>query len=103
MQLLMEQVLLSKQNRFGRSSEKIEDTSQICLCEVDGTILFFNEADVVCDLNAAEPDDLELKLPKQLKRKRKKEADFSGVPVRWIDHYLSKEELEAEFCVRGWK
>ena len=103
MQLLMEQVILGKQNRFGRSSEKLEDTSQICFREVNGTIVFFNEAEAVCDLNAAEPEDLELKSPKQPKRKGKKEADLSGLPVRRIDHYLSAEELEAEFGVRGWK
>lgn len=103
MQLLMEQVILGKQNRFGRSSEKMEDTSQICFREVDGTIVFFNEAEAVCDLNAAEPEDLELKPTKQAKRKGKKEADLSGLPVRRIDHYLSEEELEAEFGVRGWK
>ncbi|MDO4446385.1 MAG: IS66 family transposase [Bacillota bacterium] len=103
MQLLMEQVLLGKQNRFGRSSEKMEDTSQICFREVDGTIVFFNEAEAVCDLNAAEPEDLELKPSKQAKRKGKKEADLSGLPVRRIDHYLSEEELEAEFGVNGWK
>ena len=103
MQLLMEQVILGKQNRFGRSSEKMEGTSQICFREVDGTIIFFNEAEAVCDLNAAEPDALELKSPKQPKRKGKKEADLSGLPVRRIDHYLSEEELEAEFGVRGWK
>lgn len=103
MQLLMEQVILGKQNRFGRSSEKMEDTSQICFREVNGTIVFFNEAEAVCDLNAAEPEDLELKSPKQPKRKGKKEADLSGLPVRRIDHYLSVEELEAEFGVRGWK
>lgn len=103
MQLLMEQVILGKQNRFGRSSEKMEDTSQICFREVNGTIVFFNEAKAVCDLNAAEPEDLELKSPKQPKRKGKKEADLSGLPVRRIDHYLSAEELEAEFGVRGWK
>ena len=103
MQLLMEQVILGKQNRFGRSSEKMEDTSQICFREVDGTIVFFNEAEAVCDLNAAEPEDLELKSPKQPKRKGKKEADLSGFPFRRIDHYLSEEELEAEFGVKGWK
>ena len=103
MQLLMEQVILGKQNRFGRSSEKMEDTSQICFREVNGTIVFFNEAEAVCDLNAAEPEDLELKSPKQPKRKGKKEADLSGLPVRRIDHDLSAEELEAEFGVRGWK
>ena len=103
MQLLMEQVILGKQKRFGRSSEKMEDTSQICFREVNGTIVFFNEAEAVCDLNAAEPEDLELKSPKQPKRKGKKEADLSGLPVRRIDHYLSEEELEAEFGVKGWK
>ena len=103
MQLLMEQVILGKQNRFDRSSEKMEDTSQICFREADGTIVFFNEAEAVCDLNAAEPEDLELKSPKQPKRKGKKEADLSGLPFRRIDHYLSEEELEAEFGVKGWK
>ena len=103
MQLLMEQVILGKQSRFGRSSEKMEDTSQICFCEADGTIVFFNEAEAVCDLNEAEPDALELKSPKQPKRKGKKEADLSGLAVRRIDHYLSEEELEAEFVAKGWK
>ena len=103
MQFLMEQVILGKQNRFGRSSEKMEDTSQICFREVDGTIVFFNEAEAVCDLNAAEPEDLELKSPKQPKRKGKKESDLSGLTVRRIDHYLSEEELEIEFGVNGWK
>lgn len=103
MQLLMEQVILGKQNRFGRSSEKMEDTSQICFQEVDGTIVFFNEAEVVYDLNEKEPDGLELKSPKQPKRKGKKESDLSGLTVRRIDHYLSEEELEIEFGVNGWK
>mgnify|MGYP003212261453 FL=1 len=103
MQLLMEQVILGKQNRFGRSSEKMEDANQICFREVDGTIVFFNEAEAVCDLNEAEPDDLEPKSSKQLKRKGKKESDLSGLTVRRIDHYLSEEELEIEFGVHGWK
>lgn len=103
MQLLMEQVILGKQSRFGRYSEKMEDTSQICFCEADGTIVFFNEAEAVCDLNEAEPDALELKSPKQPKRKGKKEADLSGLAVRRIDHYLSEEKLEAEFGAKGWK
>ena len=103
MQLLIEQVILGKQNRFGRSSEKMEDTSQICFQEVDGTIVFFNEAEAVYDLNEKEPDELELKSPKQPKRKGKKESDLSGLTVRRIDHYLSEEELEIEFGVNGWK
>ena len=36
MQLMMEQLILAKKNRFGRSSEKMEDPDQICFKEVDG-------------------------------------------------------------------
>ena len=49
------------------------------------------------------PEDLELKPSKQAKRRGKKEADLSGLPVRRIDYYLSEEELEAEFGAKGWK
>lgn len=103
MQLLMEQVILGKQERFGRSSEKMEDTNQISFREVDGSIVFFNEAEAVCDLSVSEPEDLELRSPKQPKRKGKKEADISGLPIRRIDHYLSETELEEEFGEKGWK
>ena len=50
MQLMLEQLVLSKQERFGRSSEKMDDHTQICFMEVDGEIVFFNEAEAVCDL-----------------------------------------------------
>lgn len=72
MQLLMEQVILGKQNRFGGSSEKMEDTGQIRFREVDGSIVFFNEAEAVSDLSVSEPEDLELRSPRQPKRKGKK-------------------------------
>lgn len=50
MQLMMEQMVLFQKNRFGRSSEKMADSEQIRFMEVDGTIVFFNEAEAVCDL-----------------------------------------------------
>lgn len=102
MQQMMEQLILSNKNRFGRSSEKMEDTNQICFMEVDGTIVFFNEAEAVCDLNAPEPDDLERKTIRK-KQSGKREADISGLPRQRIDHYLSEEELTAEFGEKGWK
>ena len=37
MQLMLEQLVLSKKNRFGRSTEKMEDTSQIRFMEVTKT------------------------------------------------------------------
>lgn len=52
MQLMMEQLVLAKRNRFGRSSEKMEDAGQISFMEVDGTIIFFNEAEAVYDPDA---------------------------------------------------
>ena len=103
MQLMLEQLVLSKQERFGRSSEKMDDHTQICFMEVDGEIVFFNEAEAVCDLSAPEPEDLELRVPKKKKQAGKKAADLSGLPVRRIDHYMSVEELTAEFGENGWK
>ena len=103
MQRMMEQIVLSNRKQFGRSSEKMEDTAQICFMEVDGNIVFFNEAEAVCDLEAAEPDDLELKPARKKKQPGKKAADLSNLKVNRIDHYLSQEELEAEFGVDGWK
>lgn len=103
MQLMMEQMVLFQKNRFGRSSEKMADSEQIRFMEVDGTIVFFNEAEAVCDLDAPEPDDLELKAPKKKKQPGKKAADIAGLTVKRIDHYLKEEELTSEFGENGWK
>lgn len=97
MQLMMEQLILSKKERFGRSSEKMEDFSQISFMEVDGNIVFFNEAEAVSDLDAPEPDDLEADSnKKQTKTKGKKagnsclmpypESTISSLPrLKWMN------------------
>ena len=103
MQLMMEQLILSKKNRFGRSSEKLEDPNQIRYMEVNGTIVFFNEAEAVCDLEAPEPEELELKKVRPKKQAGKRTADLSDLPVQRVDHYLTEEELTAEFGKNGWK
>ena len=102
MQTLMEQLVLSKKARFGQSSEQMEDAAQISFMEVNGTIVFFNEAEAVCDLSADEPEDLEPK-PRGKKTSGKKEADMSGLPVNRINHYMTENELIAEFGENGWK
>ena len=79
------------------------DTSQICFMEVDGTIVFFNEAEAVSDLDAEEPDTLENKPARKAKAVGKKEADIKDLPVNIINHYLTDEELVAEFGKNGWK
>ena len=103
MEVLIEQITLANKNRFGRSSEKMMDTSQICFMEVDGTIVFFNEAEAVSDLDAEEPDTLENKPTRKPKAVGKKEADIKDFPVNIINHYLTDEELVAEFGENGWK
>ena len=103
MQLMMEQIVLSNKKQFGRSSEKMSDTAQICFMEVDGKIVFFNEAEAVCDLDAPEPEDLELRPEKKKKQSGKKAADIAGLPVNRIDHYLTADQLTAEFGENGWK
>ena len=103
MEVLIEQITLANKNRFGRSSEKTMDTSQICFMEVDGTIVFFNEAEAISDLDAEEPDTLENKPARKPKTVGKKEADIKDLPVNIINHYLTDEELVAEFGENGWK
>ena len=102
MQTLMEQLVLSKKAHFGQSSEKMEDAAPISFMEVNGTIVFFNEAEAVCDLSADEPEDLEPK-PRGKKTSGKKDADMSGLPVNRINHYMTENELIAEFGENGWK
>ena len=103
MQVLMEQMVLANKNRFGRSSEKMEIENQICFKEVDGNIVFFNEAEAVCNLDAEEPEDLEIKPARKPKTIGKKADDMEGLPVNIVNHYLSEEELIAEFGENGWK
>ena len=103
MQLVLEQLTLANKKRFGTSSEKMEIENQICFYEKDGTICFFNESEAVCDFSAEEPDDLEAKPVKKKKRSGKKEEDISGLPVNVINHYMTEDELTAEFGENGWK
>lgn len=103
MQVLMEQMVLANKNRFGRASEKLEIENQICFKEVDGNIVFFNEAEAVCNLDAEETEDLEIRPARKPKTVGKKADDMAGLPVNIINHYLSEEELIAEFGKNGWK
>lgn len=103
MQLMLEQLVLAKKDRFGRSSEKMEDAVQIRFMEVDGNIVFFNEAEAVCDLDAPEPEDPAADKKRGRKQSGKKEEDLSSLKVNIIGHYLSDEELIREFGEKGWK
>jgi transposase len=103
MQQMMEQLVLANHHRFGRSSEKMTDVDQIKFMEVDGKIVFFNEAEAVSDLDAPEPDDLEVNPKRGKKQKGKKDKDLSNLPTIIIEHYMTQEELVNEFGENGWK
>ena len=72
LQLVLEQLADQKRRRFGRSSEKHETEGQIAFMEVDGTIVFFNEAEAV---TAESADDSLEEVPRQ---RPKKEAWETG-------------------------
>ena len=100
LQLLLEQVAVLKNNRFGKKSEKLGIENQISFMEVDGDIVFFNEAEAV---NALVPEDEEKPTkPKNAKTKGKRTADIKDLPVIPVDHRMTESELITEFGEDGW-
>lgn len=100
LQLLLEQVAVLNHNRFGRKTEKLETENQIAFMEVDGNIVFFNEAEAVASMT--EYEEKEPVRTKAGKVKGKRTADISGLPVIRIDHKMTEEELAGEFGENGW-
>ena len=90
MEVLIEQITLANKNRFGRSSEKMEVSNQICFMEVDGGIVFFNEAEAVSDLDAEEPETLEPKPALKPKTAGKKAADIEGLPINIVPNHFGR-------------
>ena len=100
LQLLLEQAAVLKNNRFGKKSEKLGIENQISFMEVDGDIVFFNEAEAV---NALVPEDEEKPTkPKNAKTKGKRTADIKDLPVIPVDHRMTESELITEFGEDGW-
>jgi transposase len=90
--LLIEATKIAKQQKFGRSSEKMEWEGQMELC--------FNEAEVtIAEKYVVEPEFEEV-CPKPYKRKKakgKRDEDLKNIPVNVIEHTLSEDELRAVF------
>ena len=96
LQLLLEQVAVLNQKRFGRSSEKLEaDNNQMAFIEVDGKIVFFNEAEAVAAIT--EYDEDEPIKPRPKKAKGKRASLIQDLPVVPVHHMMTDEELIAEF------
>lgn len=103
LQLVLEQMADLKRHRFGRSSEKHETEDQISFMEVDGEIVFFNEAEAVAaeENTQEEPESVSRRKPK--KKQGKREEDLGGLPVVVVEHFMTDEELEDKFGKDGWK
>ena len=92
-ELIMEQISVLRQQRFGRHSEKMD--------VIDGQIsLFFNEpeADAAQPGSGAQEPELEEVVIRRKKRKKgKREDDLKDIPVTVVEHTMSEDELEAAF------
>lgn len=102
LQLIMEQQVLSNKARFGRSSEKMPADGQISFMEVNGEIVFFNEAEAHADPEEPEPE-IKPAHPRGSKRRDKRADDMKDLKVNRIDHYMTDEELTDRFGENGWK
>lgn len=103
MEVLIEQLKISNQARFGRSSEANVYQAQLSL-DLDGA---FNECEFVADLSISEPEDPEEIIPNYKKRskknKGKREADLAKImDIRVERHDIPEEELDAMFD-KGYK
>ena len=100
-QLFMEQVADANRHRFGRSSERFEVNGQMSFLETDENMAYFNEAEAVCDEEAAENP---APVAKPKRPSGKKEADISKLEVvKTTPYYLSEDDLNAEFGTDGYK
>ena len=92
-ELLLEQIRISNQERFGQSSEKIELQNQLAFC--------FNEAEAtVADAEEITEPTIEQVIPehkRRVKKKGKRDEDLAAFPVRVEDHVLSPEKLQELF------
>ena len=101
LQLVLEQLAVMNQNRFGRKTEQMPVPEQLAFTDVDGELVLFNEAEVLAALDEREKETTVKKRP--VKEKGKREEDLSGIPVVKVEHYLTEKELEELFGKAGWK
>ncbi len=56
LQLVLEQLAVSNKKRFGKSTEKLAPDNQIAFMEIDGKLVFFNEAEAVAAITGYDED-----------------------------------------------
>jgi transposase len=91
--LLLEQIRISNQARFGPSSEKVELENQLAFC--------FNEAEVtVADADEIAEPTIEQVIPehkRRVKKKGKRDEALAAFPVRIENHVIPEEKLQELF------
>ena len=97
---LMEQIRLANQQKYGRSTEKLN--------EIAGQLSFFNEAEANCDESVAEPTMEEtvinaLKPVRKAKKTGQREEEMKDFPQEEILHDISREELDTAYGKGNWK
>ena len=96
LQLVLEQLSVSKRNRYGRATEKME-SSQLSFQEVDGEIvIIFNEAEALADENA---DELTEEVIKKKSNKRKGKQRISAIFQRRSSIMISVK-TSSKSCIR---
>ena len=99
-ELLVEQIRILNQRRFGRKSESdlSGDDGQMTIFD------FFNEAEFLINKGLKEPEITEVVISsyRRSRSKGKREEDLEGLPARIIEHKLSDEEL-ARLFPEGYK
>ena len=56
LQLVLEQLAVMNQNRFGRKTEQMPVPEQLAFTDVDGELVLFNEAEVLAALDEREKE-----------------------------------------------
>lgn len=87
-------------HRFGKSSEKLDTDNQIAFLEVDGEIVFFNEAEAIASITDYDEDEPVKTRSKKVKGKRAE--NLKDLPIVPVSHMMSEAELIAEFGENGW-
>ena len=99
MDLLIEQIAIGQQKRFGRSTEKIDWEGQFEMLFNEAEVIIVNKYVIEPPLEEVCPDALEAEPAKQRKSKQKgkRDADLKDLPVKVIEHTLSEDELHEKF------
>ncbi|MGF7107462.1 transposase, partial [Lachnospiraceae bacterium PH1-22] len=101
LQILIEQVAVLNNKKFGSSSEKLTDSNQLSFTEINGEIvLFFNEAEVLADEEAKEQSATKTR---SKKRVGKRAEDLKNLPKVLVEHKMTEEELREAFGEDSWK